>query len=248
MTKEICVMRHIENIPIVGLALSFTTLTRKTRNARSQGMSAMAGFWAVCILTTRKNKLLKHGTGGLTMANAVLISIRPEWVEKIANEEKTIEVRKTKPHLETPFKCYIYCTNTRPFLVWGDVFRGAWVTEFTRLSGYGRAEADRTWDVFNGHVAGEFVCDWVETIKAATEPYGIYDVGDYFVAQTRLVDGALWDYGKGATLYGWHISKLEIYDTPKPLSKFKGLRKTKFGYAPVEIKRPPQSWCYVEEQ
>ena len=152
---------------------------------------------------------------------AVLISIRPEWVEKIANEWKTIEVRKTKPYLDTPFKCYIYCTNTRPFLVWGDAF--------------------------NGHVVGEFVCDRVETIKAATEPYGIYDVDDYFVAQTRLVDGALWDYGKGATLYGWHISKLEIYDTPKPLSEFMGLWKTKFGYAPVEIKRPPQSWCYVEE-
>lgn len=134
-----------------------------------------------------------------------------------------------KPYLETPFKCYIYCTNARPFLVWGDVFRGTWVTEFTRLSGYGRAEADRTWDVFNGHVAGEFVCDWVETIKAATEPYGIYDVGDYFVAQTRLVDGALWDYGKGATLYGWHISNLKIYDTPKPLSAFKGLCKIDVG-------------------
>ena len=194
------------------------------------------------------------------MAKAVLISIRPEWVEKIANERKTIEVRKTKPYLDTPFKCYIYCTNTRPFLVWGDGFRGDWVTEFTHLSGYGRAEADRIWDVFNGHVAGEFVCDRVETIKAATEPYGIYDVDDDFVAQTRLVDGALWDYGKGATLYGWHISKLEIYDTPKPLSAFKGLCKIKVGcwecpyynYTKMEcdgrtIKRPPQSWCYVEE-
>ena len=58
------------------------------------------------------------------MAKAVLISIRPKWCEKIANGEKTVEVRKTKPYLETPFKCYIYCTNTRPFLVWGDVFRG----------------------------------------------------------------------------------------------------------------------------
>ena len=154
------------------------------------------------------------------MAKAVLISIRPEWVEKIANERKTIEVRKTKPYLDTPFKCYIYCTNTRPFLVWGDVFRGDWVTEFTRLLGYGRAEADRTWNVFNGYAVGEFVCDWVETIKAATEPYGIYDVDDDFVAQTGLVDGALWDYGKGATLYGWHISKLEIYDTPKELNEF----------------------------
>lgn len=181
------------------------------------------------------------------MAKAVLISIRPELVEKIARGEKTVEVRKAQPKLEAPFKCYIYCTNARPFLVWGDVFRGDWLTEFTRLSGYGRAVADRIWDVFNGHVAGEFTCNRVDAIAPTTEPYGIYDVDDDFVAKTRLVDGALWDYGKGATLYGWHISKLEIYDTPKPLSEFKGLRKTKFGYAPVEIKRPPQSWCYVEE-
>lgn len=182
------------------------------------------------------------------MGKAVLISIRPEWVEKIANGRKTIEVRKTKPHLDTPFKCYIYCTNTRPFLVWGDVFQGDWFTEFTRLSGYGRAEADRNWDVFNGHVAGEFVCDRVETIKAATEPYGIYDVDDDFVAQTRLVDGALWDYGKGATLYGWHISDLEIYDTPKPLSEFTGLRTKRDSMELYMLERPPQSWCYVEEQ
>lgn len=200
---------------------------------------------------------------------AVLISIRPKWVEKIVSGEKTLEVRKTRPKLETPFKCYIYCTNTRPFLVWGDVFRGDWCTEFTRLSGYGRAEADSIWDVFNGHVAGEFVCDRIDTINPVDESYGIYDADDNFVAQTRLVDGALWDYGKGVTLYGWHISKLEIYDTPKPLSEFcfppelyceKGLCGTcPYDQSPNEygeysfdcewkkpVTCPPQSWCYVE--
>ena len=44
------------------------------------------------------------------MSKAVMLSIRPKWVEKIANGEKTIEVRKTRPKLETPFKAYIYCT------------------------------------------------------------------------------------------------------------------------------------------
>lgn len=60
-------MRHIENIPIVDLALCFTTLTRKTRNARLHAMSAMAGFWAACIFTTRKNKPPRHGIGGWKM-------------------------------------------------------------------------------------------------------------------------------------------------------------------------------------
>ena len=169
------------------------------------------------------------------MAKAVLISIRPEWVEKIANEWKTIEVRKTKPYLKTPFKCYIYCTNTR-------------------LSGYGRAEADRTWDVFNGHVAGEFVCDNIHPLMA--ESFIVKEDAEKALLGTSLTSEQIKDYAgwKGKKwwncndLYKWHISKMKIYDTPKPLSEFMGLRKTKFGYAPVEIKRPPQSWCYVEEQ
>lgn len=44
---------------------------------------------------------------------SVLISIRPQWVEKIASGEKTIEVRKTKPKLEIPFKCLIYQTKSK---------------------------------------------------------------------------------------------------------------------------------------
>ncbi len=159
---------------------------------------------------------------------AVLISILPEWVEKILAREKTLEVRKNRPNMGTPFKCYIYETQGRTETPWIDedghtIFKG------------------------RGQVIGEFVCDRIAPIVPATEPYGIYDVDDQFVAQTGLANGALWDYGKGATLYGWHISELKVYDTPKLLSKFDGLRKTKFGYAPVEIKRPPQSWCYVEE-
>lgn len=41
---------------------------------------------------------------------SVLISIRPQWCEKIASGNKTIEVRKSAPK-EVPFKAYIYCTK-----------------------------------------------------------------------------------------------------------------------------------------
>ena len=175
------------------------------------------------------------------MSKAVMLSVRPKWCEKIASGEKTIEVRKTKPNLETPFKCYVYRTKgTVPHII-----NGKWV----------QMEV-------GGTIIAEFTCDRVETIKAATEPYGIYDVDDDFVAQTRLVYGALWDYGKGATLYGWHISKLKIYDTPKELTEFHTWKKckscSKSGYestaciydencmVPVAITKAPQSWCYVE--
>ena len=42
---------------------------------------------------------------------AILLSIRPEWCDLIIRGQKTIEVRKTRPKLETPFKVYIYCTG-----------------------------------------------------------------------------------------------------------------------------------------
>lgn len=220
------------------------------------------------------------------MAKAVLISIRPEWVEKIANELKTIEVRKSKPNLESPFKCYIYCTNTRPFLVWGDVFRGNWYEEFTRLSGYSRAEADEIWDVFNGHVVGEFVCDKIDNIRKRGIPENfdycylplnewgnddieteIRDIRESCIPKETLNAYA----GKKPMLYAWHISKLKVYDTPKPLSEFwfpddLYCEKELCGGCPWDqtpdingeyefdcgwrrpLRRPPQSWCYVEEQ
>ena len=54
------------------------------------------------------------------------------------------------------------------------------------------------------------------------------------------------NYLKG-TGYGWHISDLRIYDEPRELASLTGLRATRFGAAPYDIKRAPQSWCYVEE-
>lgn len=151
------------------------------------------------------------------MSKAVLISIRPEWVSKILTGEKTLEVRRNRPKLETPFKCYIYCTNS-------GVAMGMW----------GK----------HGKVVGEFTCNKVTNLFSNSR----FWLNEDDVLQTCLSAAEMRKYANGANgLYGWHISSLKVYDDPKELSKFKGLRKTKFGYAPVEIKRPPQSWCYVEE-
>ena len=165
---------------------------------------------------------------------SVLISIQPKWCELIANGSKTIEIRKTKPKIKTPFKCYIYCTNTKPYLVWGDVFRGNWETEFTHLSGYNRRDAEKIWDVFNGKVIGEFVCDDIKTYIAddfvgAENSNGTIREnpvdGDfaYWIPEekdTCIPYDEILKYGNGKTLYGWHISDLVIYDEPKELSKF----------------------------
>lgn len=41
---------------------------------------------------------------------AVLISIKPKWCDLIRRGRKTVEIRKTCPKLEVPFKVYIYET------------------------------------------------------------------------------------------------------------------------------------------
>lgn len=41
----------------------------------------------------------------------IMISIKPEWVEKIFQLRKTWELRKTMPKGACPFTCYIYQTG-----------------------------------------------------------------------------------------------------------------------------------------
>lgn len=202
------------------------------------------------------------------MSKAVLISIRPKWVEKIVNGEKTIEVRKTKPKLQTPFKCYIYCSAGGDKLwirdaVWRERWMGGPISFLVNAKKCGGM------NIGNGKVIGEFTCDRIDRLAPADEPYGIYDIGDDYVLQTCLENGALWDYGHGTPLYGWHISDLKIYDAPKKLGEFwrdcleyselstncwscenvcgDGDETDCNTDGQLYLHRAPQSWCYVEE-
>lgn len=179
---------------------------------------------------------------------SVLICIRPEWCVKIASGEKAVEVRKTRPKLEPPFRAYVYCSSVKAMPL----------HLYVKL----HAQTNGLVDVWNGKVFASFICDRMDTLVPATEPYGIYDVDDDYVIQTCLANGVLWDYGNGATLYGWRISALEIYDRPRELSEFRRgctnvwqcescalytERTEGCGNSALYLKRPPQSWCYVEK-
>ena len=170
------------------------------------------------------------------MSKAVMLSIRPKWVEKIVNGEKTIEVRKTRPKLAPPFKAYIYCTmpDTRD------------PHNILELHG-----ADGKIRKANGKVIGEFTCDRIDEYDDDTifsfrhEDYARWN--DFDLDRACIHPEDFQNYANGKWLYGWHIVGLRIYDQPRELSEFTGLRNTRFGAAPYDIKRPPQSWCYVEE-
>ena len=71
--------------------------------------------------------------------------------------------------------------------------------------------------------------------------------------KTCLTYDEIEKYSKGKPLKSWHISDLVIYDKPKELRKFH-LPCDPECYGMCEygciraIKRPPLSWCYVEEE
>ena len=175
---------------------------------------------------------------------SVLISTKPRWCELIANREKTIEVRKTRPKIATPFKCYIYETK-------GKTDYPTFIDEEGHEIYEGR-----------GQVIGEFICDEIEAYE-----FGGYEA-DYLVNHTqldamRLNYTDLIKYGKGKTLYGWHISDLKIYDKAKEATEFYRLcllpnTNTCYGSKYLNnrgeyyecgrwISKAPQSWCYVKE-
>nr|DAO06998.1 MAG TPA: helix-turn-helix domain-containing protein [Caudoviricetes sp.] len=150
---------------------------------------------------------------------SVLISIKPTWCAKITSGEKTVEVRRTRPNLDAPFLCHIYCTNVKSMPL--DLY--------VKL----HQQTGGAVDEWSGKVFGSFICNKIDNIKPANEPYGTYDIDDDYVARTCLLYGDMWNYGKGKPLFGWNISDFQLCDIPLELGMF-------------EITRPPQSWCYVE--
>lgn len=198
---------------------------------------------------------------------AVLLSIKPKYCELIASGKKTVEIRKTRPKLDTPFKVYIYCTKSRipyeSFGVGGNPYE------------------------CGGKVIGEFVCDWVKEYESEFvdnecreaiasidrdedgDITGFYEWSNEInipYIKTNFFKKCCVGYedlkkyiGLGfTTFYGWHISNLVIYDKPKELGEFQQCHKCKHTCLKTEqnknlcqyhrLTRPPQSWCYVESE
>lgn len=168
---------------------------------------------------------------------AVLISIRPKWCNLIALGKKTIEVRKTAPKLKTPFKCYIYET------------KGKVTIARCGENGYRYQEG-------RSGVIGEFVCDKIYEIKNVGYAFKVGETGaeTNAVARASCLDFTdMHDYLGRKGGYGWHISDLVIYDTPKKLSDLRlyntsAVIEHGLPMPTHEIKSPPQSWCYVREE
>ena len=194
---------------------------------------------------------------------SVLISIQPKWCELIASGKKTVEVRKTKPKLDVPFKVYVYMTKE-----------------------YNRGVNSCFYFYKSGKVIGEFVCnniDWHGLNNLIVKEDAEHTLSGTCLTKEEVLNYL--NYQKGTNIYacknydfyGWHISDLKIYDKPKELGEFVvegdclngDCKKCKwfdggnnynveadcllpydfhFNKTVKPLFRPPQSWCYVESE
>lgn len=188
---------------------------------------------------------------------AIMISIKPEWVEKILNGEKTIEIRKTMPKCELPCKVYIYETKGKGKFV----------------------NCGKKREKIGGKVVAEFTLNIVNEFKVF-ENSSVQYWNWYNLEKSCLTYDEISNYiGRDKIGYAWHINNLKIYDKPKELSEFKKAdcqqiinkleymgcdelycnsqvnttmclddAECDYNCCPkLKITRPPQSWCYVEE-
>lgn len=184
------------------------------------------------------------------MSKAVLLSIQPNWCKLIWSGMKTVEVRRNRPKLKTPFKVYIYCSGN-----------SGWLMRTPK----GLRKMDRK-------VIGEFTCDKIDKLVHVGTMMDIniltldgwYKPADALLQAACLTEETAKKYLQGRNGYGWHISELKFYDRPVNLKEFWAIQPCKhrgdcctcrrwsaeklicrgevFG-----IERPPQSWCYVED-
>ncbi len=183
----------------------------------------------------------------------VLMSIHPQWCEKIFNGSKTIEVRKTAPKIDTPFEVLVYETK-KQFV---KSVRGA----HTKY-GYGR-----------GQVIGSFVCDGIIDVYVPLSKQAAPLDKEIVERDACLSLSEIQKYaGNKMFLRGLHITEPKLFDKPKELSEFympckwyeKGdgcgdnncplYEVPDYEYGDVwhdcegrkPLTRPPQSWCYID--
>jgi hypothetical protein len=140
-------------------------------------------------------------------------------------------------------KVFLYCTKD--------------LRSFKRIP-----EKDREWmRKYLGKVACCFICDAVYTIKWVRD----FERGNChwdfsYDAEADCLSAMEFQkyFGDKEFGYGWHIDKLEKFEEPRELKSFIHFRTPKqiesdFVIGAItgldnspHVKRPPQSWCYVE--
>lgn len=175
---------------------------------------------------------------------SILLPVRPEWLVKILNGEKTIDIRKTMPKCRLPIDVYLYCCKSKKKLFFDKVYNKYM---------YGEDTPKDRFNSLNGKVVAKFTLNKVDDLSRYA--YNFKDNFFYEILNKACVNtNYLQKYTKNRPiLFAWYIDNLQIFDTPKELKDFYVEDKAYnncFGWIVdenekrVPLKKAPQSWCY----
>lgn len=167
------------------------------------------------------------------MSRSVLMRIRPEFIQAIYEGRKALEIRKTIPKADTPFKVYMYCARMQERVIewvhdgddiYGDTYHGK---PFPVKCARGDVGA---WAYGgSGKIVGEFTCRRIAVCDLKAESV------DEFARFGCVTPRSIHEYaGDRDRLYGLYVDDFVWYREPIELDDF-------------GLKRPPQSWQYVDE-
>lgn len=162
---------------------------------------------------------------------AIMINVPSKTSEEIVKGDCTALIKKSRPKIDTPVKCYIYCTQDFRF----NNFKYS----PNYIEAYNRS----------GKVIGEFVCDNIYLVKNRGSEFRIANeelcVTNVIARQSCLDYDDMVKYLGNKDGYAWHMSNLVIYDKPKELGEF----FTPTGKRPSHmLERSFSGWGYVEER
>lgn len=186
---------------------------------------------------------------------AILISIKPQWVAKILNGEKTLEVRKSMPKCDLPIDVYIYCTKEDSLGRIKELPKDRYFVDCVETP-QDFAKMDSGYDG-KGKVVAKFTLNNVDEHHVLpTErilPFN-WNV-EKKLKDLCLTKEEVMAYGNGEDYQAflWHIDNLVIFGRPKELSEFRSANKYEAFINTIKVYRvykpltkAPQSWCYVE--
>lgn len=169
------------------------------------------------------------------MKKAVMLSVNPKSCSWIARGIKTVDIRKTRPKLEPPFKVYVYCTKPETRLVciikdgddiYGETYHGK--TRFIKVEKHEYPMLGKSQKVI-----GEFVCNEISKVYKCCEvhdelpsrpceywlEWDEYD-RDITSASCLSCEEIMAYIGESDYCYAWHISNFKLYDHPRDIDVF----------------------------
>ena len=189
------------------------------------------------------------------MKRALLISIRPEWAEKILNGKKTIEIRTWIPKDYAGW-VYVYVTK--------DNYKNHLYKKDDILTLTDKHIYHYPYKNICGKVAFRFWYEKVDKIENLIFGCAVLGVTqnylDEIMKKSCLSINQLAKYLNKRDGYVWHIDKLEIFDKPKELSEFYHYKKKLIDCGmdcppyvdevKAQLTKAPQKcvWVYIDEQ